>query len=80
MVCCKNITPNPLAACRPKKRAKIWGGARFSVSPVVAAQRPARARSAPMGSNPVSHLSNEEQEKCRVSFLRFDKDRNGTTY
>ncbi len=31
-----------------------------------------------MGSNSVSHLSHEEQEKCRVSFLRFDKDRNGT--
>ena len=31
-----------------------------------------------MGPNPTSHLSQEEQEKCRVSFLRFDKDRNGT--
>ncbi len=31
-----------------------------------------------MGSNPASHLSQEELEKCRTSFLRFDKDRNGT--
>jgi Ca2+-binding EF-hand superfamily protein len=24
------------------------------------------------------HLSQEEQEKCREAFFRFDKDRNGT--